>query len=268
MMRGGPRSIVLVISSNQASVYNIFTSAGSPTDPVAVLVTINAGVVLQAGLNTGSAWASGSTVTVVNHGIIAGIGGGDTAGTFGAGGFATAVTLTEGQDGKAGGDAVTMGWDLSIDNTDGFVYGGGGMGGGGGSAARFNPPAGSNAAAGGGGGGGRGYNNASGGDKGQDNGVNTTSPTDGANGSSSSYGAGGTRGTSSSFFSYNGGDGGRGGDWGQAGVAGDAGTTTDGTATTKPGGAGGAAGKAVAKNGKTLTWLGGNNGTQVKGAQT
>ena len=31
-------------------------------------------------------------------------------------------------------------------------------------------------------------------------------------------------------------------------------------------GAGGAAGKAINLNGQTITWLGGNNGTQVKGA--
>jgi hypothetical protein len=31
---------------------------------------------------------------------------------------------------------------------------------------------------------------------------------------------------------------------------------------------GGAAGNSVRKNGKTLTWQGGNNSTQVKGPQT
>lgn len=61
-----------------------------------------------------------------------------------------------------------------------------------------------------------------------------------------------------------------GGDYGQAGPTGLAGSATS-TGGCPPGGvsgggAGGAAGKAIALNGNTVTWLGGNNSTQVKGA--
>lgn len=269
-MRGGRRPIDLVISANQTSLYNIFTSAGSPTDPVAVTVTINTGVVLRAALTTGGTWAAGSTITIYNNGTIAGIGGSNTAGTNGEGGWADASNLTEGQNGAAGGTAVTMTFDLAIDNTNGYVYGGGGAGGGGGSAAESNPPAAGASGPGGGGGGGRGYNNALGGTVGHDNGNITTLPTAGTAGSSSAGGAGGAGGNKTIFlFNYLGGTGGAGGTWGAAGTAGTNGSITGGGGgVTKPGGAGGAAGLAVSKGGKVLTWLGGNNSTQVKGAQT
>lgn len=269
-MRGGRRSINLTISSNQAALYTIFTSAGSPTDPVAVEVTVNSGVILQAGIRTGTGWASGSSIKLINNGTIAGTGGGDTAGIFGGGGHATSVILSEGDDGKDGGDAVLMQTDLTIDNTAGFIYGGGGGGSGGGASASADPPGSGDAAPGGGAGGGRGYNNALGGDAGNNNGTPTTAATDGNNGSSAARGTAGTGAIAGTVFQrYTGGDGGRGGDWGEAGQAGSPGTKSAGApGTTKPGGAAGAAGCSVRKSGFTLTWVGGNNSTQVKGPQT
>ena len=55
------------------------------------------------------------------------------------------------------------------------------------------------------------------------------------------------------------GDGGGGGNVGDVGNAGNPGTGTIG-------GAGGAAGDAITRHGAAVTWLGGNNSTQVKGA--
>lgn len=259
LLANGKRSIVIDVTVSQAALYNLFTAAGSPIDAVDVLVTIQTGKVLTKGFTTGGPWHAETTLRLVNNGISAGVGGDGTGGIFGSGGFATAGTLSEGEDGQAGGHGVIMLHNLTIDNTNGFIYGGGGQGGGGGAIADTNPPAGNAASGGGGGGGGRGYNNAAGGAKGQGN----TDGHDGNPGSSSAAGTGGTGGLS---FAGTGGTGGTGGDWGTAGSAGSLATATAANRTAV--GPGGAAGKAVQKNSHTLTWQGGNNSTQVKGAQT
>lgn len=136
------------------------------------------------------------------------------------------ANLTNGSDGGDGGDAIELDDDLSIDLSTLGHVYGGGGGGGGGAGGSVFCPGGP----GGGGDGGRGR------------GCQQTK-TSGSSGTGAA------------------GDGGNGGDWGSNGAKG-----KDNTCPSRYGGARGLAGRAVRKNGKTLTWLAGNNATQVKGA--
>lgn len=137
----------------------------------------------------------------------------------------------DGGNGHDGGDAISIGNDVIFDNTYGSILAGGG-GGGGGAGSSFShtplPPA-----DGSGGDGGRGSGAVSGG--------TVVSKANGKTGN-----AGGA-------------PGGDGGDFGQNGH--DGGDTAD-----YNGGAKGQAGKAIKLNGNSVTWLGGFNGTQVRGA--
>lgn len=218
-----------------------------------------------------SQFASGCRLLIINNGNILGMGGaGSTGGNVTGDGTATAGTA-----GLAGGDAIKMGTnDLVIDNTNGNVFGGGGGGGGGGAAGwdtADKVPFGYAADGSGGGGGQSGLTNSAGG----------AGPTPsfgdfkqagaaGTAGTSSANGAGGASQTlATPGGSVNGGAGGSGGAPGAAGAAGSTGFITGAGASvtwTSGGGAAGAAGKAVALNSKAITWIAGNNGTQVKGA--
>lgn len=239
-MRRVNRQVALTISASRGTTYNIFTQASSPTDAVDVVLTINSGVVISGvpgtvALDTGTGWASGSTICVINNGDIRGEGG------FGGNGGAPG---SNGSDGGAGDHAIKLQWPLTIDNTNGSVLGGGGGGGGGGGSSA------GGTANGGGGGAGGGASNSSGGSSAGNPGLNNTGPT----------GALGGAGQIDVGFP-NAGKGGQGGDSGSAGNAG------DGNANgSRFGGAGGVPGKAVQLNGNGIAWLGGNNGTQVKGA--
>jgi hypothetical protein len=74
------RTILLTIAADTTD-YNVFTAAGSPTDVVDVVVTINSGVTVGAtagvgpALKTTALFAAGSTVKIVNNGSIFGYGG-------------------------------------------------------------------------------------------------------------------------------------------------------------------------------------------------
>ena len=231
----GPRPISLVITSDQTS-YNFFTSAGSPGSAVTATVQVASGIKVRA--FTFGNFPAGSVLTLVNYGYLYGIGG--TAGTGG-----DATTQSSGTNGSAGQDAVTLvSINVTIDNTYGYIYGGGGGGGGGGGL--YIPTVFSGGGGGGGGGQGLGGGGGFGGP-----GLNGA----GANGTDGSFNAAGLGG-----WAYgNHGFGGDGGGWGGNGHAG---VTMDGNLGF---GNGGAAGKAVNLNGNTVTWLGGNNSTQVKG---
>lgn len=80
----------LVISSNTAT-YNVFTSAGSPSVRSTVSVTVNSGITVGS-LDTGT-WPAGSVVKLINNGLLSG----------------TAA------------DAVILGRNLTIDNTNGVI---------------------------------------------------------------------------------------------------------------------------------------------------
>lgn len=257
----GLPKIPLTISANTNN-YNLFSAAGSPTYPAVIVVTINSGIEVGStstgspSFTTGTGWNAATTLKLINNGNIHGQGGN------GGGSQAVQVDVPKpGYAGAAGGDALDLGFALSLDNSSGNIYGGGGGGGGGGAAHLDSSGSQELGSSGGGGGGGASDTNTSGGSAGGF----VTGITDfrsGTNGGagSSSGGGGGTGGNWSSAVAGNGGSG---GGWGSAGSAGGAGV---GGTTSSSGGGAGAAGKAVDKNGNTLTWLGGNNGTQVKGA--
>ena len=227
---------ILTISSNQDAGYDIFTAAGSPANPSLFIVTVNSTIRVAA--MTSSACPTGSRIRIINNGCIYGLGGaGGAGGDAGAG-------VTPGATGTAGGAALTLptGLDMAeIDNTNGYILGGGDGGRGGDS---FYHPL--DYEAGGGGGGG------AGGPK----------------------GTGGTQGTayagSASYlphwggFYWNQGFPGQFMEWGDGGVGGQ--SFYGNGANGSNGGSYGVNGKAVTLNGVPLTWLGGNNGTQVKGA--
>lgn len=241
-------AIPLTISSTQTGAYNLYTAAGSPAGAVDVYLTINTGVVLEAGL-IGTGFAAGSTITIVNNGRIAGIGGGggNGIGIDGSNAFSGIST------GSNGGHAVETNVPTYIDNTNGEIFGGGG-GGAGGSANR-QPVGGpyTYRAGGGGGGGGQGYNLAGGGAGGVsipsafENGVAGSAGSWSAPGAGGAANAGATPGNS-------------GGGWGANGIDGYAASAESSLSYF-----GGLAGQAVKTNSAGLTWLGGNNVTQVKG---
>lgn len=231
-------TIVVAIVANANNV-NLKTLAGSPAGVVDVLCTIAAGVKIGSTSTATPAFltggfAAGSTIRIVNYGRIAGHGGDGGNGGNNSGPVAP-------QTGSPGGNAVQLDDDVDWDNTaTGEVFSGGGGGGGGGwnTGAFPNGP-------GGGGGGGQGSGTSTGGNGPGDAGV-------GDNGNEAGRGHGG----SGSAAGARGGDGGT---WGTTGSKG------SGTSHSN-GNNGGAAGKAVNLNGKSITWLAGNNATQVKGA--
>lgn len=186
-----------------------------------------------AGLRIGSGWPAGCTFKVVNNGALRGDGGDGGGGGSNGGG--------SGSSGAAAGDALDLdGQPVSLDNTGGTIYGGGGGGGGGGGAV-------TSGGGGGGGGGGQSY----GGTSGAGGGSGSPAGSTGGAGNTTNPGAGGG--------ASNGGQAaGRGGFWGEAGQAGDVAGVN--------GGAGGAPGRAVRLNSGSVTWLGGNNASQVRGA--
>jgi len=224
---GGGAGGTITILSNQTNV-NLFHAAGFPTEAgtwefiVASGVTVNSSSASLPAIASGT-FPVGSTVKITNNGNIYGKGG-----DGGAGG----INAADGAAGSVGGYAISLGYAITIDNTNGNIFGGGGSGGGGGGNTR--------GGTGGGGGGGQGSQDSAGG---------SGSPA-GSSGTAAGPGAGGNS-------SY--GDGGTGGAWGTTGNSG-----ADGPVGGN-GGAGGAAGNAVKQNGNAITWLGGNNGTQVKG---
>lgn len=245
--RGKTSTIYLTIASNTTR-YNIFLSAGSPSVPTNVQVTVNSGVIVGSvtggtdyAMYTGAGWAAGSTITIINNGYIQGIGG--NGGSSGYGAVAPGA-------GGAGGDAILLSWPVNIGN-NGYIYGGGGGGG-----AGFNITF--TGYGGGGGGGGRSAIDSSSGGTGGYGGAINYPGSAGAPGGIWAAGAGGLGGAPDGSHK-----GGAGGDVGMPGMPGFT-TAVNGSAQT--GAAGGAAGKAINLNGYYVGWLYGNNSTQVKGA--
>lgn len=248
-------NIVLKITSNTSN-YNIFTSAGSPNRAVNVLVIVNPGVVVNStvsstpAMQTGSGWRAGSTLLIINKGTLLPAGGVGGAGAYTDDGRADA-----GIAGASGGNALSLTLNIRLDNTSGYIFGSGGGGGGGGATANIT------GISGGGGGGGAGSAGGAGGAGGASDHSNPYPGVAGTAGSTIG-GVGGTEnvGLTPTAGYYDGGDG---GGYATAGETGESGYPSG---IYSSGGAGGAAGKAIALNGKTVTWLGGNNPTQVKGA--
>lgn len=264
---------------------NVAAIGGYVAGRTDVTITVNSGVWIRS-TSTGTpaltltGGTSGDTVTLVNNGFIAGRGGNGGVGV--------------GAVGSAGGIAISLGFNTTINNTNGSAYiGGGGGGGGNGSSAQ----AGSVTGGASGGGAGGGHNgNGSGGSitpgAAGNNGSSTANVT-AAGGGGAGGGGGGyytTGGKTPASEATTGGGGGwifpgsggagavgsycRGGNGGAANAVG--GNTSINVAFGGGGGGGwgaaggsanvggGAGGRAVALNGRTVTWVSGNT-TRVYG---
>jgi len=228
-------SISITQSGTQTD-YDLYTAAGSPAGVVNVVLTVN-GTLRSTSTATAalivSGFTVGSTITIINNGVIEGKGG---AGGGGAG-FVP---------GAAGGPAISVTIPVTIQN-NGSILGGGGGGGHGANRNTSNPFV-PSAGGGGGGGGGRGNDSSN-----STAGLRRSTPgvilgTPGSAGTSAGAGGGGSGGTAPGGLT--GGPGGTGGTWGTAGAPGNG-----GSGGALPGGPphaaspGGAAGKSVNLNG-------------------
>jgi len=247
-LRGG-RPIGNFVYSASAANQNLFTKAGSPTEAGDYTFTINSGVVISssstgtAALVTGS-FPAGSIVHLINNGSIYGKGGKGGAGS----------ASTNGSPGAAGGDALSLGFNITITNGSGQIFGGGG-GGGGGAGIGVGFPI--TSYGGGGGGSGAGTSATTGGAGGNGTGG------DGGTGGTGTGTTAGSAGARSGTTPNRSGAGGAGGGSGAAGSNG-----ANNETGTQTGGSGGAAGKAIDKNGYSTTYISGNDSTHVKGVQT
>ncbi len=281
-------AISYTISSNTAHAsINVASLPGYSAGTSDITITVNSGVYVYAtSISTPaltlSGGASGDTVTLVNNGYIMGMGGTGAGSPSNPG---------------VGGPAISLGFNTTINNTNASAYIGGGGGGGAGGYAQGGGGAGGGPATGPGSGGGGGL-----GSSGGNGSLYTTSGpygtyyncggggggrifpgVGGAGGSSGHFsgwfgrggGAGGggasgasvaTGGAGGSANSAGGGPGGGGaGGYGGAGAGGGGGWGASGGNTGNPSYQGAAGGKAVALNGRTVTWVSGNT-TRVYGA--
>ncbi len=251
----GGASIAAQLPSNEVNV-RLFERLGSPAGAVTINVTVPAGVTISSQTPATAAldltgFASGSTINLINNGLIHGAGGdgGNGGGIWDQGAGLGNGDYQNAGDGLAGGIAVLgpgSGITCNIYNANGRIWGGGGGGGGGGILLGGAGIANGGGGAGGAGGGrlGRGSRSGSG-----------SFATDGSNGSTGRNGVGGTGGIGAT----SGGTGGNGGNGGTFGVAGDPGTST------APGAAG-AAGKAVEFNGGSASVISGAGAPNILGA--
>ena len=238
------------ISSDTANyTVNTAKASGYVAGKTDFTLTINAGVFVYSGstgtpaLTVDTSWAAGDTVTIINNGIIQGMGGNGGTGGYWAAGY------PNGQSGSAGGNALTAQRATIINNSSGVIAGGGGGGGGGSSGQYYNPCEGAPFFNGGGGGGGgrTGRTNSSGGAAGQaTSGQPYAAGSPGGEGTSSSAGGGGGGG-SNGGGGYTGGSGGTGGDRGTSGSNG-------GSTPVFGGGAGGGAGGSAVSGNSNITW--------------
>lgn len=267
---------------------NLFQFANSPTAVGDYIFIINPGVYVRSAdpaipaLSTG-VFPSGSTLKIINNGDIQGAGGRGGNAVAATGGApsefpetnvllyrmvgSTIHYYSNYWDGGNGGNAVSLDMAATIDNTNGRIFGGGG--GGMGAVSTSQQLGGSyvfsNAGGGGGGQGAYTTNGGSGvmgGMGGQYGGP--SNPGVGGSGPTYTQFVGGSYESGGGTYTITGQNGANGAAWGQnaaslpaqpavAGVAYDNGTS-------------GTAGKAVARNAKTVTWIGGNNANQIKGA--
>lgn len=253
---------VVTLSASENDV-NMRAKMGNPTYPIYAILNINSGVIVGStstgsyAFQTGTGWAPGSILRLINAGRINGKGG-----KGGDGGSANYPFANNGGAGQSGGPALLASRSISIHNGSGQINGGGGGGGGGGAAIGFVPydKGGFYIASGGGGGGsGRGTSNTAGGSGGTVSGfASNVNGSAGGTGSDSGAGGGGAGG---SQYSAVAGNGGAGGGFGSAGASGANGSGNNYSGT---GGSAGAAGVAV--NGDSLiTWiaLGTINGARI-----
>lgn len=237
-----PISLTIASNTYNYDVYTAAVAAGYSPGISPVTVTVNPGVTVGStsvptyAMLVPASFNPVDPVTIINNGVIQGMGGGG-----GAGGVAR-VTLGDnipGFPGSGGGNAVYVNRPTIITNNGTLAGGGGGGGGGGG--ARGGPIKAAVVRGGGGGGGGAGFNGGGSGTGGPAAGGSSningnpgsagTSPAGGGGGSNAPAGAGGS-----------------GGGRGAAGVGGGTGVDTPGFTATFPGGSGGGAGNYIVGN--------------------
>lgn len=238
----GKRQVIELTIGSPANNYDVYTNRGPTYAPGSsdIVVTVNPGVTVGS-TSTGtyamlvpSAFSPDDTVTIVNNGLIQGMGG-----AGGAGGPTPAPLA-----GSTGGNAIYVNRPTTITNNSTVAAGGGGGGGGG--PGRVGPVLSPTGRTGGGGGGGGAGTNGGAGGAGGVGPIGT-----GGAGSAGTSPAGG--GGGSGYFNPGGGPGGPGGAGGGRGAAGTSGTSGGGPAPTTPGGAGGAAGNYIVGN-PFVTW--------------
>ena len=236
------RTVVVLSINNNMNNYNIYTNrtgsyVAGQTD---VQLYINSAAAVGStstglyALDTGTGWASGDTIGIINNGTVKGRGG--NGGNGGSAAYNSSVGA--GSAGGTGGPAFRAQFACSVTNNGSF-YGGGGGGGGGGS--DYKTTSGKTTDTfvngGSGGGGGAGIDGGTGGSGGSaTGGLNFLNNVAGATGNNGSATAGGAAQTS-------GVDGGAGGGLGSNGTAGANGTTgSSGATDAANGGSGGTRG--------------------------
>ena len=250
-----------VVAANLTGGYNLRSRAvaagWNQSSRLVATVTVNAGVTItgqvsggNAGFDTGTvAYPAGSTLTLVNNGTIAGIGG-----AGGVGGSVSGSTIIAPGSGFAGGTAMYIGsvFPSHIQVYNNGTIGGGGGGGGGGGSASNSLDGGKTYYAGSGGGGGGGRSNGPAGSAGTSAG-NTSDgvASNGTAGTTTSPGAGGPRYVIGSVIGTGGG--GSGGNLGSPGLPGDSPDLGYVSGGYSAGAAGGAAGQAI-YGGVNIDW--------------
>jgi hypothetical protein len=238
---GGRVVIPLTIAANTYN-YDVYTNRGPTyiagasdiTVTVAAPATVGSTATPTYALLVPSAFSPTDTITIVNNGVIQGMGGG--GGPANSGPFSPFGTAYPGSAGATGGNAIYVNRPTTITN-NGVVASGGGGGGGGASnlsvsARKF----------GGGGGGGAGLNGGAGG-----SGLSAPGVPSSGSGSPGTSPAGGAGGPGNFTPIGGGGAGGAGGGRGAAGSSGSP------TAPTGSGGGGGATGNYIVGN-PFVTW--------------
>ena len=217
-------AVNLTIAGNTYN-YDVFTNRGPTYSPGSsdITVTVNPGVTVGStsvpayAMLVPSSFSPGDTVTIVNNGVIQGMGG-----AGGVGGPATSPNSTEnpalkGSPGSGGGNALYVNRPTVVTN-NGTIAGGGGGGGGGNGVAGVNPKFFNSNRGGSGGGGGAGFNGGAGGAGGPASGGPEALP--GITGSAGTSPAGGAGGPGRPIIGGNAGAGGTGGGRGAAGSGG------------------------------------------------
>jgi len=230
-------SVPLTLAGNAYN-YNVYANRGPAyvAGISDVVVTVNPGVTIGS-TSTGayamlvpSAFNPGDTITIVNGGVIQGMGGAGGNGAYPT--FASA--------GAGGGNAVYVNRPTIITN-NGTLAGGGGGGGGGGASSTLRYKAPNSFGGGGGGGGGAGFNGGAAGAGGSN--IGGVSGTPGGAGTSTTGGGGGGGGSTPDKSA------GPGGAGGGRGANGAAGSASSGIATPfQPGAGGGGTGNYIVGN--------------------
>ena len=243
---GGIVNVPIPVPPGTVYNYDVYDNRGPAYVPgIAnnITVTVPAGTTIGS-TSTGtyallvpSAFNPLDSVTIINDGVIQGMGGAGGAGSSAN----NPLLFPPATPGLTGGNAIYVNRPTTITNNGVVASGGGGGGGGGGKKGGKYPYG------GGGGGGGAGTNGGSGGAAG--GGSSPIAAQAGSPGTSPAGGSGGARGAVAGVPSPGAGPGGAGGGRGAAGTAG----TSGGPAPATPGAPGGAAGNYIVGN-PFVTW--------------